>query len=299
MSIKKAQKQKILFAFQLLFLLVASLCVPHKSHGKIIEIPSFEALKRTLLMLPAEADKGEMAPTYWVAFDIDQTLIYPAHAAGQAAALKKFKPTLQHLLKGKKWPEKDRLFTRILLTPHKLLDPNMPSLIKALEKKGLTCFGFTSSLTTTLGQRPGIVPGGDFIEQKRHQKLASLGIHFAAPPLAQNIILRAHPPYEGNYPCYYNGLLFANGTLPTNTKGTVLVAFLKALAKKGMPLPTHIVLIDDGRGHLESTEKSLKETFPTITFTGLHFTAAIRETPRLTKDEFRAFWLENLGAIKA
>lgn len=100
---------------------------------------------------------------------------------------------------------------------------------------------------------------GSFIALKTQEHLESLGIDFS----------RSCPVMHMNHPDFFcwNGVMYAGA----HEKGHTLISFLQYMQEESYELPTMCIVIDDKKRHLESIEKALLQTYPSIVFHGFRY----------------------------
>lgn len=175
-----------------------------------------------------------------VAIDLNDTLVYPKDAL------------LQNWRSGWK-PEGTREWTAEedtlawLSTPFKLVEHCAPRLINLLNEKGIYTIGFTSSAFRL--DDPKIL---QVVPQWRLKHLKALGINFT---VGTDIVF---PSEEGCFPtCFEKGVLYCgtSNKYGKEIKGKVLSLYLDWLDWT----PEKVVLIDDGKNHIESVRKELEK----------------------------------------
>ena len=162
------------------------------------------------------------------------------------------------------------------LAPYvRLTDPDVLPLLQSLQTNAI---GFTASGT-------GMYADQTTMERYRYEELKAKGITFEKTfSDHKQLTLKECKPYKGQYPKYFNGILFSLPKLKGKTsKGTVLCAFLKKICFH----PECIILIDDRVINHHTVRKELKRHFPNTKFIGILYTGAqTKYSNSLTEDEF-------------
>lgn len=218
-------------------------------------------------------------------FDIDMVLIQPDDPAFQMANIEMYYPVAKRIILSVPPEKRDILYTLTsLYFKSVLVDEKTPDFFRDLNRKGVASFGLTASLTGSLLHIPNL-------EAWKCDHLRCQGIYFEnEAPCCESIVFCDLPPYRGNYPTFFGGVLFTNGGL--NSKGKVLVTFLK----DAHLCPKQIIFADDKEDNVKSVEQALLEYNPSIKFVGLHYLGA-RYYPSqpLSEEEFAKRW-EKLAA---
>jgi hypothetical protein len=187
----------------------------------------------TLEEIPA----SEFSTKTLVMFDLDDVLIYPRDAL------------LQNWRSGWK-PEGTRAWTAEedtiawMNAEFQIMDPSGPNLINMLNENGVPTIGFTSFAM----DESDIVKS---IPDWRYSHLQELGINFNT---GKEIVF----PIQNGFipPSFEKGTLYCGNFYkkdPDN-KGNILSLYLDSLDWN----PEQVVLIDDGKSHIESVKKELE-----------------------------------------
>ena len=238
----------------ILFLMIAAVSIwsyiyinYHFDNKNIITIESF-----------AQADFSQCDTQTLITFDIDDTLITAQDAFGRIDKL----PLLFKILAGYSHPslltEKSNEFITSLIfkqASQKLTEPILVDVIHDIQSRDCDVIGLTS-----IESGPwGIIPS---IPEWRCDMLASMGInlqdHF------NDETFTTLPKFQGQYPKFYKGIIFAN----QDSKGLALGAFIDACSTK----PTHVISFDDRLTALHSIAHACKKR--NIEFIGYHYVGA-------------------------
>ncbi len=199
----------------------------------------------------------------WVIFDIDMVLVQPAEPAFQMANMRKHSEIAKRILLTV--PENKRAIFLTLMTfysPFVLIDTSTPLFIEELKRQNVPTLALTANLTGRLAHIP-------LLELWKKKELGSFGIDFTTTaPSTENIVFNHLPTYRDNYCLYNNGILFTNGD--ACSKGELLVNFLQ----RGIPLPNHIIFVDDRDDNILNVKDFLSVHYPKIRYTGIHYLAA-------------------------
>lgn len=229
-----------------------------------------------------------------VAFDIDMTLTQPDHPAVYYPTLIKYIEAYKKVLASLSPEQKDLVLTLTTQdVPQKLVEKETPEIIKTLQEKGVKTIALTAVLS---GKIKGFK---DKIIILRRDQLQKMGIDFTQnfKDLCRVVTFSAFKSYAGGHPLFYHGILSTNGEGEVS-KGDALVAFLKHVgsyyaskALKTSYYPKVVILIDDKKKHLESTEVALKNYEPSIQFLGIEYKGAYGYAPQeISQIEFEKFW---------
>lgn len=181
-------------------------------------------------------------------FDLDDVLIYP-----QDALLQNWRSEWK--------PEGMRAWTAEedtiawMSAKFQILDPTGAKLLNTLYENGIPTIGFTSFAM----DQAGVV---DSIPEWRSQHLKELGLNFK---MEKEIIF---PVQKGFVPpSFEKGVLYCGDFYKKDkdNKGKILCLFLDWLDWT----PEQVVLIDDGKKHLESVKEEIDRRG--ITFFGFHY----------------------------
>jgi len=195
-----------------------------------------------------EISTDEFSEKTLVMLDLDDVLIYPQDAL------------LQNWRNGWK-PEETRAWTAEedtiawMNAKFQLMDPNGPKLLSTLNKKGIPAIGFTSFAM----DQAGIV---ESIPEWRSQHLKELGLNFKEE---KEVVF---PVQKGFVPASFEkGVLYCGDFYKKDkdNKGKILSFYLDWLDWT----PEQVVLVDDGKKHLESIQQELDRRG--IPFLGFHY----------------------------
>lgn len=209
-----------------------------------------------------------------VIFDIDMVLLIPHDSYFSMPTLKKYRSIYKSMTESLTSTQKDIVLMYMLIdSPLIPLDNKMIDLIQTLQLRGVPTIAFTASLTGSIDRVANMAAWRLF-------SLETAGYNLAGgfPYLTNATSFEQFPKYVESYPLYNQGVLFANGGHHgPASKGKVLVQFLNHVYQgptQGISLPKRIIMVDDNKKNLVDIEENLREKFPQITFTGIHFTAA-------------------------
>lgn len=231
-----------------------------------------------------------------VAFDVDMTLTAPQHPACYYPNMQQYRAVIgRHMLLQRVFScisktEEDKVLTLGTQLPkQQLIEAETPTLIDSLQKSGAKAIAFTASLS-------GGVEGLENLKERRFKGLQQVGIDFSKTFSHQEIIFSEFPLHNKHYPIFHQGILYANGGNGANSKGDVLVAFLKKVAWT----PRQVVLVDDLASNLTVTAQALAAFDPTIQFIGIEYRGAQTYAPEgITKRDIIAYWKNIISQVKA
>lgn len=126
---------------------------------------------------------------------------------------------------------------------NRLVEPSLPEIIRHLNAREIKVIALTK------------IPPGHFGSVScgralRFLTLLRLGIDFSASFKHQEIVFDTLTPYNGDFPVFYNGILFANYH---NDKGSVLGAFFDRVGWS----PQKVVFFDDYKENLEDVSREM------------------------------------------
>jgi hypothetical protein len=209
-----------------------------------------------------------------VIFDVDDVLIMPTTQIFQRPTNDKILKELFSDLKSRLGNKREELLYSLILLqePSKLVDPNILSLIKDLQTKGVPVLGLTALSTGSMGK---IL----FLEDWRIQTLNDLGINLNRYwiDVSPKKFLESNIKDPNRPPAFKKGVLFSSKT----PKGKVLKYFLQYVNFT----PKKIIFIDDWRENLVSVEKFCKERG--IEFIGFEYSGAYRRDESLNEARAR------------
>jgi hypothetical protein len=202
---------------------------------------------RTIYSL-AEVPIDNFSQATLVMLDLDDVLIYP-------------KDVLMQHWRGNWKPEGVRAWTAeedtiAWMNAHfQILDPFGPKLIDALNEQGIPTIGFTSFAM----DQAGIV---ESIPKWRSQHLKALGLHFKEE---QEVVFAVQE--KCIQPSFEKGVLYCGDLYKKekDNKAKILALYLNWLHWT----PQQVILIDDGKKHLESVQEELEQR--AIPFIGFHY----------------------------
>ena len=225
-----------------------------------------------------------------VAFDVDMTLTVPSHPALYYPNMHKYKTVLDSLLQPLQAAEKDRV-TSFCIQRYgcALIEKATPAVVRAIQAQSIRTMAFTALLTGKLGDL-------EDAEVLRCRELHALGFDFSQAFPHPPFVLEDVAIYNGYYPLYHQGILYANGEGGTHNKGTVLVNFLQ----KVDCLPEVFIMVDDKLENLLAIQRALAAWHTSIQFVGIHYTGAHTYAPEgIPEASFLAFWQEAMAYLRA
>ncbi|MEO1300660.1 MAG: DUF2608 domain-containing protein [Bacteroidota bacterium] len=225
-----------------------------------------------------------------VAFDVDMTLTVPSHPALYYPNMYKHKIVLDSLLQPLQAAEKDRVTSFCIQRyGYALIEKETPAVVRAIQAQSIKTMAFTALLTGRLGDL-------EDAEVLRCRKLRALGFNFSQAFSHSPFVLEDVAIYNGYYPLYHQGVLYANGEGGTHNKGTVLVNFLQKVDY----LPQMFIMVDDKTENLLAIQHALAAWHTSIQFVGIHYTGAQAYAPEaIPEATFRAFWQEAMAYLRA
>ena len=228
--------------------------------------------------------------TTLVAFDVDWTLTVSPHPALHCPNMAAHQKVLDKILARLNEIDQDKVCTlAVQAYGQQLVEPNIPTILQAVQQQGIKTMAFTASL---VGQLPAL----GHLTQRRFQDLQALGIDFRQAFAAQEVVLTTLPAFNENYPTYHQGILYANNGRGQNNKGNVLVTFLKKMGYQ----PQLIIMVDDLAENLVYIQQALATFNPTIQFLGIEYRGAKDYAPKtIDQEAFTAFWEQVAEKITA
>lgn len=222
---------------------------------------------------------GNWAET-WFFFDLDETLVRPENPALSYRAFRTYwKDFAAELNNGREVTleqEEAVIAAAVVDTDLSFTEQETFPAIQSFQAKGAKVLALTATIT-------GPLPPHEQFEVERCRQCRALGLHF--DDLLQDTRQWGHfVPFRGQFPCYRDGILFANGAKDGSTKGQILCQFLKDI---GTPLPKKIVFIDDTSIHVDSVAEELSTQFPEITSLCVEYTQKRVRPMTISYDEFR------------
>lgn len=209
----------------------------------------------TIKDMPKHVNLSALTEKDWFIFDLDNTVIWPetdgvtsSHGFGKWAELHAQQTGLstydafQELL--------PHYFERCKTENVKLVEQEFAGLIEALQQQHVTVFVITS-------RSPQFAPCTE-----RHLN----GVNLAFD--------KTHPEHSGNFERLTHPIIYTNGRfhISNNCKADTLEHILTDLHNAGKPLPRHVIMIDDVERYITKIGTMLAKNFPSITYTGLHYT---------------------------
>lgn len=234
---------------------------------------AFAEIIQTPNLTPIETAIKKADSSTLVVFDVDDVLITAKDQILQPSN----KKLLEILNKGleSRYSEKaaQKLWSIILLERvDEPVDPQMVSLIKETQARGIKVMALTNAWTGSFGNIPSL-------EEWRVRELEDFGYTFkdSWSTLKSKIFSDSKSKDPKRLPVFKNGVLFTCD-LP---KGDILKVFLKHASF----LPKKIILVDDKRKHLKSVEAFSRDVG--ILFIGFEYTA-VADRPKSPLNEKRA-----------
>lgn len=220
----------------------------------------------------------------WFFLDLDETLVRPSDPALDYGAICAYWDGFVNEQHGGPTAEPDHIEAVIAsaVIDTELIDAGEGSIeaVKSFQEKGAKAIGLTATLT-------GPLPPYEQLDVARCAQCRSLGLHF--DQLLPGPRVWTHfQSFHGQFPCYREGILFANGAKEGSTKGQVLCQFLREVP---CPLPRKIVFVDDTRTHVESVANELAINFGQIQSLGIVYLQKKLRPLVATYDDFKEAWL--------
>jgi len=263
------KNKKVLFLTIALSLLTIFLpgCWPQKqivqSKSVVHKVANLDLLKKEMQQM----DKDRL-----VVFDIDQTLVVAAGHHDNWSNKKAqviWKPLLDKLSLYMKATGDIGLWKKLILSPKRLLDPTVLSIIDDMKQKSAKIIALTAAVTGSVGSIRRF-------EDHRFNDLKSLDVDFSDTVRAYPDItitelshLKDSPMAQKNknflkHPVFYKGILLT----AKYEKGEVLKAFLDKINW----WPKKIIFIDDHLKYLKDVQRVAKDKG--VDFVGLYYRAA-------------------------
>jgi hypothetical protein len=231
------------------FILLYSFSFSSFLSAKIIEITNLELIQEYFNPLDDQS---------LVMWDVDHTLIFPSDSVLRPGNEVIAHELGLHYLGGRSHPNWNELISQVLSkVPFYLVDPQLPSLISSLQKKGIPTMAFTAMRTGSYGKIPSM-------ENWRIDQLKCLGIDFSQFFPQHSGLNWQQTTSKFGKPAFKAGILCSDH-LP---KGPVLKTFFNTINWQ----PTQVIFFDDTLDCLISVEHTLKEL--NISFIGIHYHAA-------------------------
>lgn len=221
-----------------------------------------------------------------VVFDADHTLTLPGSAAVYVANIKKYMDPFDKLMGDLAVSQKDLALALANQTGNlRLVDPEAPKVLKALQDKSVPVIAFSTTLTGPLGESKPL-------EAKLSEKLQNVGLTFGKAIKQGDSTFSDIPAYNLHHPVYYSGVLCANGEYRKESRQSTIVAFLKERTSQ----PKVFVMVDSNKQTLKDVESALKIYSPTIEFVGIEYTASAPWA--IAQTEFVNFWKGIVDQVK-
>jgi SAM-dependent methyltransferase len=218
-----------------------------------------------------------------VVFDVNMTLIRPQTPAATEASVKKYRAIFSKI-RGDLNDEEQCTLVNLptKIGPQELVSPDLPKFIAKLQSRNIQCIALSGSLTGSLGSIKNI-------ESYYYHLFKKLNMDFSKPSgqVAEHIVLDNLKPFRNNFPTFYKGIILANIYYTGNTKGEVLVEFIKRLPRT----PKIVVFIDDKREGSINLSIALKKSIPDMKVKTFQYTQAVISSDRIaTEAEFEHYW---------
>lgn len=222
-------------------------------------------------------------------FDVDWVLSKSADPAFQYQNMVKYRSVAKSIMKDFTIEQKDR-FLSLMASSSKpvLVENEMPSFIQGIKDKNVPVVALTAICCKGEDEK--------CVKSWRYESLKELGIDFSKTDILESgKTFNYYPEHLGCKPCYYNGIIFSNGSHPENEKGKVLISFLEKANIK----PRNVVFFDDRKSNLESTEKMLRSNYPKVSFYGYLYEGVKKgKAESISKKEFTAKWQALADKVK-
>ncbi|GHS93385.1 hypothetical protein AGMMS49949_06580 [Alphaproteobacteria bacterium] len=222
-----------------------------------------------------------------IVLDLDLTLVKPIHPAVSFASLEKYRETFEDLIKDFSNEQTDELFNIALGgAPIMGMEPETLETFHYFSAAGANLLGLTASLSGRLFYH-------ERFETFRLQQCAALGFQFphicSSPDFSLDL-----PPFRGNKPVYYHGIIFANGVRHATTKGDVLTFFLE---KEGMT-PEKIIFVDDIKENVDSVSERLSQKYAALPHLSLEYTRCQADPYISSEKDFENYWRHYAALIE-
>ena len=193
-----------------------------------------------------------------VTFDVKGVIFSPKDQILAREFIPKYKQFLKQIELTKGIEEAKRLEKIVLLNYEpKLVDENIPEIIKAIQRKGIKVIALT-------GGHTGAISSVESREDLRVKTLKNFGIDFTSSFLVTEVSFDAliKKGFKAPLPLFKNGVLFAS----RYPKGVVLKSFLEKVKFK----PKRIIHIDNSIKKIDDVERFADEAG--IDYLGIHYT---------------------------
>lgn len=220
-----------------------------------------------------------------VAMDIDLTITQPDHPALYLRNVGAHKDKYKEIIAEFTATQVDDLIAKAAISaPQILVDESMAEFIRKMQREAEKVVGVTAISTR-------VKPAGySDLAAWRRQVLYELDVDFQEPFNRGRTNLEIIPAAKDHPPFYEYGIVYAN----SENKGRALMSFLKITPY----MPDTIVLIDDMKANIESTEAYFKEAHPDIKFVGILFSGALKFKKDISAEDFTAYWSKLKSAVK-
>lgn len=201
-----------------------------------------------------------------VTFDVKGVIFSPKDQILAREFIPKYKQFLKQIELTKGIDEAKRLERIVLLNYEpKLVDEDIPQIIKAIQRKGIKVIALT-------GGHTGAISSVESREDLRVKTLKNFGIDFSSSFLVHMVSFDSLIKKGSNdsVPLYKNGVLFAS----RYPKGVVLKSFLEKVKFK----PKRIVHIDNSVKKIDDVERFADEAG--IDYLGIHYTKIHENYPQ-------------------
>lgn len=255
--------------------------LPVISTAKPMTIKSMQELESIVYNKSAKINPNDIL----VVFDIDMTLTQPKDHRVHFPIIEKYAKEYKKIIGSMPQNKKEYPAMLAVALPQQLIDNATPYILANIRSKGVKSIALTASFTGKFNEIENF-------EVLRYQTLINFGIDFENTlPELTYLKLMNLLKYRGNYPVFYKGILFTNGEKSYNSKGNVLVEFLRQIKFT----PKVIVMVDDKQKHLSNVEDCLLEYQSDIDFVGLEYKGALSyKDDSITLEMFKEFW-QNLA----
>ena len=170
-----------------------------------------------------------------IVFDLDLTLIRPVNNLASHGSMELHKDYINKSMQEFSKEQCDELFNiAICADEQAYMEDRTPWLVNDFLDKGASVIALTAALS-------GKVQEFERFEEVRKFTLDKLNLRFSDISKEKSFYLDELDPFRGNYPIYYNGIIFGNGVRCKNTKGDILKSFLN----RKIFTPEKIVFVDD------------------------------------------------------
>jgi hypothetical protein len=201
-------------------------------------------LKKVDSFDPIIKELNKADPDTLVVFDVDYVLIVPKDLIARPAS-RELRHTLFPKIEQEVGQDKFKYLSSIMRSQGvgELVDDRLPGLIKELQDRSVKVIALTAQ-----GYGPfGVIKDEGTL---RVEELKKLDLDFSQSfPSLERFTLNIPSPKD-QLPLYRDGIIFTD----RSSKGEALIAFLQRVKWT----PKQIIVIDDGRQHLEHIQEALK-----------------------------------------